>query len=73
MFVGLLSPEGRAPHGVSEPSVVLGGTLEGGLNMEKAKGPNAEPFRELALEDRELLKMLPSNGRYKPDTRSPTD
>jgi len=38
-----------------------------GLNMEKAKGPNAELLRELALEDRELLKMLASNGRYKPD------
>ena len=44
-----------------------------GLNMKKAKGPNAELLRELALEDRELLKMLSSNGRYKPDSRSSTD
>ena len=42
-----------------------------GLNMEKAKGPNAELLRELALEDRELLMMLASNGRYKPDERHP--
>jgi hypothetical protein len=38
-----------------------------GLNMEKAKGPNAELLRELALEDRELLKLLATNGRHKPD------
>ena len=38
-----------------------------GLNMEKAKGPNAELLRELALEDRELLRLLATNGRYKPD------
>jgi hypothetical protein len=43
-----------------------------GLNMEKAKGPNAELLRELALEDRELLKMLASNGRYKPDENRPS-
>ena len=41
------------------------------MNMEKAKGPNAELLRELALEDRELLMMLASNGRYKPDERHP--
>jgi hypothetical protein len=35
--------------------------------MGKARGPNADLLRELALEDRELLKMLASNGRYKPD------
>ena len=40
-----------------------------GLNMEKAKGPNAELLRELALEDRELLKMLATNGRYKPQKK----
>jgi len=37
--------------------------------MEKAKGLNAELLRELALEDRELLRMLASNGRYRPNTR----
>jgi len=41
--------------------------------MEKPKGPSGELLRELALEDRELLKMLSSNGRYKPDIRSSTD
>jgi hypothetical protein len=35
--------------------------------MEKAKGPNVELLRELALEDRGLLKMSASNVRYKPD------
>jgi hypothetical protein len=34
--------------------------------MAKAKGPNAEYFRELALEDRELLEMLATNGRSRP-------
>jgi hypothetical protein len=43
-----------------------------GLNMEKAKGPNAELLRELALEDRELLKMPASNGRHKPDENRPS-
>jgi len=38
-----------------------------GLNMEKAKGPNAELLRELALEDHELMIMLATNGK----SRSP--
>jgi hypothetical protein len=40
--------------------------------MEKAKGPNAELLRELALEDRELLKMLALDGRHKPDEKQPS-
>ena len=39
--------------------------------MEKAKDPNAELLRELAFEDRELLKMLATNGRYKPTEKQP--
>jgi hypothetical protein len=38
-----------------------------GFLMEKAKGPNADLLMELALEDRELMIMLPINGR----SRSP--
>ena len=38
-----------------------------GLNMEKAKGPNAELLRELALEDQKLMAMLATNGKSKPD------
>jgi hypothetical protein len=38
-----------------------------GSNMEKAKGPNAELLRELALEDQELMTMLATNGKSKPD------
>jgi len=41
------------------------------LNIRKAKSPNAELLRELALEDRELLKMLASNGRHKPVENRP--
>jgi hypothetical protein len=40
--------------------------------MAKAKGPKAELLRELALEDRELLKMLATNGRHKPDEKRPS-
>ena len=41
--------------------------LRTGLNMEKAKGPNAELLRELALEDQQLMAMLATNGKSKPD------
>lgn len=41
--------------------------------MEKTKGANVELLRELALEGRGLLKVLSSNGRYKPETRSRGD
>ena len=37
------------------------------MKMEKAKGPNAELLRELALEDQKLMAMLATNGRSKPD------
>ena len=36
--------------------------------MAKPRGPNAELIRELAVEDLDLLKMLATNGRYKPKT-----
>jgi hypothetical protein len=42
-----------------------------GLNVGAPTSPNQGAIREIALENRELLKMLATNGRYKPKTDSP--
>lgn len=38
---------------------------------ERMKGSNAELIKELIQEDLPLLKMLATNGRYKPKTETP--
>jgi hypothetical protein len=42
-----------------------------GLNVAAPASPNQKVIREIALDNRELLKMLATNGRYKPKTDSP--
>jgi hypothetical protein len=40
--------------------------------MAAPGSPNAKLIREIALENQELLKMLATNGRYKPRTEKPS-
>jgi hypothetical protein len=40
--------------------------------MVMPSSPNAKLIREIALENQELLKMLATNGRYKPKTEMPS-
>ena len=42
------------------------------MSMGTASSPNAKLIREIALENQELLKMLATNGRYKPKTEKPS-
>jgi hypothetical protein len=38
--------------------------------MAAPKSPNEKLIQEIASENRELLKMLATNGRYKPKTEN---
>ena len=42
------------------------------MNMAAPSSPNAKLIKEIALENQELLKMLATNGRYKPKTEKPS-
>lgn len=39
--------------------------------MAVPRSPNEKLIREIANENRELLRMLATNGRYKPKTEAP--
>lgn len=43
-----------------------------GLIVARPSSPNAKLVREIALENQELLKMLATNGKYKPKTEKPS-
>ena len=40
------------------------------MNVAAPTSPNEKIIRETAFENRELLKMLATNGRYKPKSES---
>ena len=42
------------------------------MNVAAPTSPNEKIIRETALENRELLKMLATNGRYKPKNEPTT-